>query len=604
MQANELTFLIAVPVVAAIINIFFSRAFQKLLCCTVILYLLFLTYSLYIGSPEYILILGYRTFYADKLSLFALIFIQILGAIILLFSLKGIDRDIEKRFFILYPLTLGFCNAAVISINYIGFIISWGLSGLVLYLFALLGKSNEAPKSAKKTFIIVGGSDVFLIMGFVLIFRLIPGFDGTLSGLNIQLNNSMAYLAFFCLLIAALAKSGGFPVHTWIPDFCKDAPAESVAFLPASVDKLLGIYLFARLMTSYFSVHVIINLIMITAGAVTVITAVMMALNQHNGRRLLGYHAVSQVGYMIMGVGSGNLLAYAGGLFHLINNTIYKTGLFLSLGSVEKQTRTNELDYLGGLGRNMPFTFLSSLIFALSISGIPPFNGFFSKWMIYQGLLEKTNTLPAVYQLWMIICIVLALFGSALTLASFMKFLHAVFLGKRPGIYQFVQEAPLNQLASIILLSVICIAFGLFALDFPLKYIVYPAAAESFHSTPGFLGLYDPQMLFILFAVIHLIGIIIFSIFAKVRYDDLYLGGNMPSEKFTISGTGFYSEIRNMQPLKLIYNWAENKYFDIYELFGKMTFSLSGLLQKAHPGQLQLYLLYIIIGMLVMILLL
>ncbi|HVO76105.1 MAG TPA: proton-conducting transporter membrane subunit, partial [Ignavibacteriaceae bacterium] len=479
MIVNELLLLIAVPLLIALINFFLPALIRKILAVLSLIFNLIVVYLLYGKPAETISYFNAPVFSLDRIGLFAVTFIQALSFIILIFSLKGIEKDSEKRFFFLYPLTVSFCNAVILSENAIGFLIFWGLSGLTLYLFGTLGKTHDSPQSAKKTFIIIGGSDAFLLMGLIIMWLISPATGWSLNKPLIHLEGEYAHFAFLFLLIAALAKAGGFPFHTWVPDYSKDAPVESAALLPASLDKLLGIYLLARMVTSYFSVYPMIYMILITLGAVTVITAVMMAMIQHNGRKLLGYHAVSQVGYMIMGVGSGSVLAFAGGLFHLINNTIYKSDLFLSLGSAEKKTGTNELDYLGGLGKKMPLTFLAALIGALSISGIPPFNGFFSKWMIYQGLLEKTAGLSHGYQLWLLGCILLAVFGSALTLASFMKFIHAVFLGKRPQIYNDVTEAPANQWIATGMLALLCIIFGLFASAVPLDRFIYPVLNDS-----------------------------------------------------------------------------------------------------------------------------
>jgi len=335
----------------------------------------------------------------------------------------------------------------------------------------------------------------------------------------------------------------------------------------------------------------------------TVIFAVMMAMIQHNGRKLLGYHAVSQVGYMIIGIGSGCVLAFAGGLFHLVNHTIYKSNLFLSLGSVEKQTGSNDLDELGGLGKKMPLTFIMAIIGAFSISGIPPFNGFFSKWMIYQGLLEMARDLTPGQQLWLLVCLILAVFGSALTLASFLKFLHAIFLGKRPAKYNRIREAGINQWLATGLLSALCVLFGLFALQIPLQKLIYPVLVESGYPIPEFLGTYNPLLVLGLIAIAFLLGIIVYLFIKNVRFDENYLGGMPALEKYRITGTGFYNEVRNMRPLQQLYNAAEKKYFDIYDLGSRFTFSLSGLFQKGHPGQLQLYVLYILIGVLVFMLL-
>jgi len=600
-MVNNLELIILIPLAAAIVNIILPVSLRKTITAVSIVLSSFFIWLVYKSGITPVNYFGSEIFSADEMSLFTLTFIQPLSFIILLFSLKGVEKESEKRFFILYPATASFCNAVVLSVNSISFLIFWGLSGLTLYLFALLGKNSDSPKTSKKTFIIVGGSDAFLILGIVLMWFLDPYAGWSLNRMQIPLDGEVSHIAFVCLLIAAFAKAGGFPFHTWVPEFSKDAPVESAAFLPASLDKILGIYLLARMVISIFVLSTVIYLILITLGALTVITAVMMAMNQHNGRKLLGYHAVSQVGYMIMGVGSGSVLAFAGGLFHLINHTIYKSNLFLTLGTVEKQTGTNELDNLGGLGKKMPATFIMALIGALSISGIPPFNGFFSKWMIYQGLLEKAKDLSQLFQIWLLVCLILAIFGSALTLASFMKFIHAVYLGKRQEKYNNIKEGPFNQWFSTGLLSILCIVFGLFAVQIPLNKFIYPVLQQNGMGLPSFLGTYDPLFIIILMISAFLLGLIIFLIISKVRYDEVYLGGMSPHEKFRIAGTEFYNEIRNMKPLKSIYNFAEKKYFDVYELCTKITFWFSGLFQKAHPGLLQLYLIYIVVGMLLLI---
>jgi formate hydrogenlyase subunit 3/multisubunit Na+/H+ antiporter MnhD subunit len=326
----------------------------------------------------------------------------------------------------------------------------------------------------------------------------------------------------------------------------------------------------------------------------------MMAMVQHNGRRLLGYHAVSQVGYMIMGIGSGSALALAGGLFHLVNHTLYKSSLFLSLGSIEKRTGTSDLEKLGGLAKVMPATFIITLVGSLSISGIPPFNGFFSKWMIYQGLLERTAdpNLAAGYKIWLLVCLLLAIFGSVLTLASFMKFLHAAFLGRRPERLNPTREVPVIQWGATGLLALLCIIFGIFAREIPLRLFLNPALEENGLASGAASGLYNPQLIIILFAGVFLAGLLVYLLTRKVRFDEVYLGGRRPSDAFRIIGTEFYNEIKAMKPLKTLYDWAEKKYFDVYDLGARVTFGAAHGLQKAHSGLLSLYLLFIVFGLL------
>ena len=601
MQINDLTLLVSVPIVVAIVNLFLPVILRKILNFLALIYLLVLNIQIFQAGMGTVVLFGQTIMQVDALSAFISLFIQILSFIILIFALKGVDKSIEKAFLVLYPLTVGFCNGVVFSTNSISLLIFWGLTGITLYLFALLGNTSDTPNSAKKTMIIVGGSDVFLILGLILVWFMNPIGSWQLFGEAIPLKGLMAYIAFFGLLIAAFAKAGSFPLHSWVPDFSKDSPVESAAFLPASLDKLLGIYLLARIVLSIFKLTTVMHLVIITLGALTVIIAVMMAMIQHNGRKLLGYHAVSQVGYMIMGVGSGSVIALIGGLFHLLNNTIYKSNLFLALGSVEKKTGTNNLEQMGGLGTKMPLTFLFALIGALAISGIPPFNGFFSKWMIYQGMLELAKNASPGYQIWLLICLVLAVFGSALTLASFMKFIHAIFLGRRPENLDNIEEAPANQWISTGILAVLCIVFGLWAMQLPIKQFILPVVNEYGLAIPDMLGYYNPILIILLFGSVLLLGLLIYWSIRKVRYDEIYLGGMEALEHFRVMGTEFYKEIRNMSPLKAIYNGAEKKYFDVYDVSSKCSFSITRFFKAIHNGQLQLYNLWIVLGVLILL---
>ena len=161
-------------------------------------------------------------------------------------------------------------------------------------------------------------------------------------------------------------------------------------------------------------------------GAITIVFAVMMALIQKDFKRLLSYHAISQVGYMILGIGTGTVIGVVGGLFHMINNAIYKSCLFLTGGSVEKQNGTTDLNQLGGLWRQQPITMICFVIAAASISGVPPFNGFVSKEMIFEGVLGKVYLGGEGYRIFFIAPVLGALF----TAASFFKIGHAAFFDK------------------------------------------------------------------------------------------------------------------------------------------------------------------------------
>ena len=139
------------------------------------------------------------------------------------------------------------------------------------------------------------------------------------------------------------------PFHSWIPDAAIDADLPFMALFPAALEKLLGIYFLARISLEMFKLTPTswISTLMMIIGSITIIFAVMMALIQKDYKRLLSYHAISQVGYMILGIGTAVPIGIVGGLFHMINHAMYKSGLFLTAGSIEKQTGTTDLKKLG-----------------------------------------------------------------------------------------------------------------------------------------------------------------------------------------------------------------------------------------------------------------
>ncbi|HCI55579.1 MAG TPA: hypothetical protein DFI01_06605, partial [Bacteroidales bacterium] len=367
--------------------------------------------------PSYIApeITSFFTFNVDNLAKLIVLFISFFSFLINLYSLTYKDTQRINNYYPYFLLTLGFSYGAALADNMLVFITFWGILGLTLYKL-IQDKTEEGSATAKKTLILIGSSDTIMIMGIAILWKMTGSLN--MSGMQVPTGSALALTAFLAMLTGSFTKAGAFPFHTWVPDYTKDAPASSSAYMPASLDKLLGIYLLTRILTEIFVPGEWVTLLLLTLGVVTIITAVMMALIQHNYKRLLGYHAVSQVGYMIVGLSLGSFIGIAAGLFHMLNNALYKSGLILAAGAVEQRTGKTEIDYLGGLSKAMPVTFISALIFAMSISGIPPLNGFASKWMIYQAIIDFGGGTGIPHKLW-VLWLVLAVLGSAFTLASF-----------------------------------------------------------------------------------------------------------------------------------------------------------------------------------------
>jgi formate hydrogenlyase subunit 3/multisubunit Na+/H+ antiporter MnhD subunit len=329
--------------------------------------------------------------------------------------------------------------------------------------------------------------------------------------------------------------------------------------------------------------------LLLAVGSFTIVAAVLAALVQHDFKKLLSFHAVSQVGYMLLGIGTGMPLGVAGGLLHMFNNAIYKSCLFLCGGAVEQECGTAELDKLGGLAKFMPITFTAFLIAALSISGIPPFNGFMSKWMIYQSLVGLSK-----YSYYWIIWLVAAMFGSAFTLASFVKLTHAIFLGQWSEATAKAKEAAWPMWLPALVLALLCVLFGVFAFELPLRYLIFPIVGRI-----PLYGIWDPGTATGLILIGLLLGLLFYWLggVKKVTTKPAFIGGEiLPEAAVKVSGVDFYDTVKGIKPLAWAYKLAARKWFDIYVVGANLVFTLSILLRALVNGALSTYLAWLFVG--------
>jgi multicomponent Na+:H+ antiporter subunit A len=531
----------------------------------------------------------------DELGKLILIFISLFAFLISIYSIVYLKNGKTNNYYPYFLITLACSYGAVLSDNLLLFLFFWGILGITLYKL-IQGNNEESSATAKKTLILIGASDSIMIIGIAILWKL----SGSLNMSEIQLpvNNGLSVIAFIALLTGAFTKAGAFPFHTWIPDYAKDAPASSSAYLPASLDKLLGIYFLARIVTGMFIPGEWMTLLLLTIGVITIITAVMMALIQHNYKQLLGYHSVSQVGYMILGLSLGSFIGVAAGLFHMINNALYKSGLFLSAGCIEYRTGKDNIDDLGGLSKAMPITFFAALLFAMSISGIPPLNGFASKWMIYQGIIDFGSGTGLPNKLW-ILWLALAVLGSALTLASFIKFIGGVFLSRRRSELDQVKEVPVMMWIPLVTLALLCIIFGVFATNFIVPKLFMPISGNFV-----FTGFWNSGFVSMLVLASFLIGLIIYLVFniKRFRTEDNFIGGERFQEQTSYPATEFYKTFSEFRFFSVMYKRAREKWFDIYDLGKEFVLWLSHKLSEAHTGVLPDYVIWVFAGLIVMLL--
>jgi len=529
---------------------------------------------------------------ADRLSGLILFAASVFAMLIVIYSIGFMKDKVRLKEYYVYMLwTSGAAAAAILANNLLLLLIGWEVTtALLFFLITIGGKGSR--EAAGKSFVVIGFSDCAMLIGIILLWQIV----GTLriSDINsITINSGIMTVIYILFLTAAVVKAGAIPGHSWIPRAAESAPASVMAYLPASLDKLLGIYLLARISIDMFVLNQTLKLLLLIIGAVTIILAVMMALVQHNLKKLLAFHAVSQVGYMVMGIGTGVPIGIVGGLFHMLNNAIYKCCLFLGAGAVEKRAGTTDLEDLGGLSKAMPVTFVAMLIASLSISGVPPFNGFASKWMIYQGTIEIGRP----------VFLIAAMFGSTLTLASFIKVIHSVFLGEKPEKLKTIKPAGFTMAIPMIVLALFCVIFGVFA-QLPLRHLIGPAVGMDFGEIPGMInlsrGMWSPTLATILIIIALLAGWFIYILgkVVKMRPTSIFVGGEkFESEAVRYPGTGFYKTISEFPLLKALYADAEEGVYDLYVLGGRYGMRIVEALRAIHNGVISTYVAFALIGL-------
>jgi len=282
----------------------------------------------------------------------------------------------------------------------------------------------------------------------------------------------------------------------------------------------------------------------------------------------------------------------------MVNNAVYKSGLFLSAGNVEYRTGKEEIDDLGGLSKAMPVTFISTLVFAMSISGVPPFNGFASKWMIYQGIIDFGGGSSIACKLWAV-WLGAAVLGSALTLASFIKLTGGIFLGRRYKGLENVREVPVLMWIPVVLLAIICIVFGTLATK-----VIVPGLFMKVTGNFSFSGFWDSSFVSLLVFVSIVTGIIIYLLtgIRKFRSEDSFIGGEVIQDETGYPTPEFYKTFGEMGFFSWMYRKAGEKWFDLYEMSKRFVLWLSHQVSEAHAGVLPGYVIWVFAGLIVMLL--
>ena len=327
----------------------------------------------------------------DQLTAVMLVVVSIVGTLVVIYSGGYMHEEAERRrrYYAEIMLFISVMYGLVIANNYLEMFIFWELVGLCSYL--LIGFWYERPSAAsaaKRAFIVTRVGDIMFMAGIIILFKYVGTLDfATLfasEGVS-AVPQDMLTLSTALIFGGAIGKSAQFPLHEWLPD-AMEGPTTVSALIHAATMVKAGVYLTAR--TYPLLVQTPDSLLFVAViGGITALLAATVALVATDIKRVLAYSTVSQLGYMILGLGAGGWLliksgstaGYSAALFHLMNHGFFKALLFLCAGSVIHSVGTNDMRLMGGLRKKMPITSITMLIGALAIAGIPPLSGFWSK---------------------------------------------------------------------------------------------------------------------------------------------------------------------------------------------------------------------------------
>lgn len=409
-------------------------------------------------------------FLVDVVSLPIGLIIAVVSMLSCVYSIKYMEKQHDQGSY--YANLLLFMTGmigVVFAANLIQFYLFWELMLIPSYLLiANWGVSKDRLSIGFKYFIFTHVGALSILLGILSIFAYTETFD------LLELPSKAGFIPagtttviFVLLLIGFLVKMAAFPVHTWLPDAHSEAPTPISAMLSGVMIKC-GAYGIARILLMTFGPTVINTSDYLTIlGVVTITYGGLMALAQTDIKRLLAYSSISQIGYILFGLGAVSItssLGVMGGLLHIINHAVCKSLLFLCAGVIIHQTGTRDIRKLGGLVGKMPATGIACLVAAFSLAGTPPLNGFWSEWMIFGGGLASGKGLITIF----------GVLSTVITAGYYLWFAWRVFFGETPENLKDVKKAPFTLLIPIIVLATLSILLGVLP-GLVLEYIT-PAA--------------------------------------------------------------------------------------------------------------------------------
>jgi multicomponent Na+:H+ antiporter subunit D len=390
----------------------------------------------------------------DGFSLFMLLVISLVGLAATLFSVDYMEHyGAKANYYALFLIMVAGMNGLVLATDLFGVYLFLEVAAVASYALVAFGLGHDELEAAFKYLMLSVVASAFILAAIAVLFGMTGSLDFAAVAKALRELDAGAVVgiasAFF--LLGFGLKAALIPFHAWLPDAHPSAPAPISAVLSGLLIKVSGVYAMTRIFLNVFGLTPALSTVLMSLGAVSMVAAAFLALGQKDIKRMLAYSSISQVGYIVLGIGIGTPLGIAGGLFHLFNHALAKGLLFLTSGSIQQATGTRNLDEMGGLAKRMPVTAATNLVGALSIAGVPPLNGFWSKLIIIVALVQAGHPVFAV----------VAVLTSVLTLWYYLLIQRKAFFGKLNEKWAGVKEAPFWMTAATVLLALLCVGIGI-----------------------------------------------------------------------------------------------------------------------------------------------
>jgi multicomponent Na+:H+ antiporter subunit D len=388
-----------------------------------------------------------------SIDLFSAVVLFIIGMILLVTSIVA-HATLKAEHFnfgnVLLLLSLGM-NGIAMSTDLFSMYVFIEVTSASSFILIAINKKRDELEGAFKYYLLSAIATVMMLISVALLFALAGGtsFEAVGAYISGSERSPIASVAMILLTAALMIKSGAVPFHTWVPDAHSSAPSPVSVVLAGVVIKVSGAYAAMRIFRDVFMNDPALGNAMMILGLTSIIVGALGALGQSDIKRMLAFSSVSQIGYILMGAATGSPIGFFGAVMHFFNHATFKSLLFTDAAAILTKTGTRDMNKMGGLAQKMPVTGTSSILALLSMAGVPPLSGFWSKLMVIIAVWQVSVPLA-----------VAALIASAFTMGYFMVIQQKVFFGKpAPGMENVTECRELTFVE--VLLSALNVCVGL-----------------------------------------------------------------------------------------------------------------------------------------------